>query len=182
MSLFIGIEREKIANGVEFLNESQMKKVLFLLGLFATVSLSAQKKSIGLMPQAGYIQSHAEDVNYAGFQVGAVASFGLSERFAIHPGVSFARMSEESGTKDYYFLIPVYAMYEIPIREVRLNLGAGPFGQLGTHNDFGVSAEVGAEYKRWQLNVQFYQHLINGDPDTPERFAGLSLGYRFRLK
>lgn len=155
-----------------------MKVNFIIISLFMATAMSAQKGNIELEPRVGYIHSNIPE-HQSGFQVGARASFGLSERFSISPGVSVALMGRMD---EAYFLVPVYASYQIPLQEFRLHLNVGPYGQFGSYPDFGASAEVSAEYKRWQLGAHYYQNLIGGESYAPDRFAGLSVGYRFRVR
>ena len=155
-----------------------MKVNLIIISLFMATAMFAQKGNIELEPQVGYIHSDIPEYQ-SGFQVGARSSFGLSERFSITPGLSFASFGKMDKV---YFLVPVYASYQIPFQEFRLHLNIGPYGQFDSDQDFGVSAEVSAEYKRWQLGAHYYQNLIGGESYAPDRFAGLSVGYRFRVR
>ena len=159
-----------------------MKKICYayvvVVAFLSTTTAVAQKGNIELEPRVGYIHSDIPEYQ-SGFQVGARSSFGLSERFSITPGLSFASFGKMDKV---YFLVPVYASYQIPLQECRLHLNAGPYGQFGPDQDFGVSAEVSAEYKRWQLGAHYYQNLIGGESYAPDRFAGLSVGYRFRVR
>lgn len=150
-----------------------------VVAFLSTTTVVAQKENIELEPQAGFLWAggSAGHGDLSGWKIGARASFGLSERFYIRPEISYAWMGRDH--HDHYFMVPVYASYRIPVRQTQIHLNIGPYGMFGTYTDFGVSMDVGIEYKKWKLSMQYHQNLINSYID---RCAGLSLSYCFRVK
>ena len=60
-----------------------MKVNLIIASLFMATAMFAQKGNIELEPQVGYIHSDIPEYQ-SGFQVGARASFGLSEGHSLN--------------------------------------------------------------------------------------------------
>ena len=161
-----------------------MKKLLFLLLVaFSVITLPAfcGTKTIELEPRIGYTLNDigAYSPN-PGFEIGVAASFQIVKQFHIVPVLSYIRADEGFMGKANYCMIPLYASYRIPIKNVQIDINAGPYGQFSVSNlcDFGAAAGIGAEYKQVCIGFHTYQNFLHGQ--NP-RFYGFSLGYRFAL-
>lgn len=156
-----------------------MKKILLLLFSLLSVNFAfAQTKNIEFEPRVGIsclTEYNGRGANI-GYNIGGMVSVLITERFYINPGMSFfsTKLSNENiGALQ----VPIYASYRIPIKESLLHLNAGPYAVLGAY-DFGLSAEIGIEYKKWYGAINTYQSLLIGEMTG---IFGLSLGYKFSL-
>lgn len=147
--------------------------------LLSAPALFAQEKGVEIEPRAGFTfcSDYYETVN-GGYNIGVMASFPITQRFYIQPGVSFFSIYVENDWWASGLQVPVFASYRLPVKEVKLSFNAGPFVLLGDVYDIGVAAEIGAEYKHWNLSGNFYQDFTANDLNV---LFGLSLGYKFRL-
>lgn len=158
-----------------------MKKLfLLLVACLSTAFTFAQTESIEFEPRVGIsmLTAYERQGVDLGYNLGGMVAFPITEKFYINPGMTF--FSTSSGGEHVGILqIPVYASYRVPMGKTCLRLNAGPYAQLGEVYDFGLSAEVGLEYKRWYGAVNAYQNLLI---DEMSGFFGLSFGYKFRLE
>lgn len=144
----------------------------------AIISTFAQGRKIEFMPRAGFsVLKNYGGRTDGGYNIGGMISVPLTERFSISVTPSFNSV----GGKDHRFsalLLPVYASYQVPIQDLDLHFHIGPHGQLGDQHGFGVSAEVGLEYRKWYLGGYAFQNLVTSN--DVDAFFGISLGYKFK--
>ena len=141
----------------------------------ATISTFAQEREVEFIPRIGAsIATAYEGEIYGGYNIGGMVSFPIKDRFHLTVVPTF-NMLKVDGNNYSVFLLPVYASYCVPVQNVDLHFNVGPYGQLGDGYDFGLSAEIGASYKRWYGGIYAYQNLLI---DEMEAFFGVSVGYK----
>ena len=154
------------------------KYAIAVIFLLCTISLSAQENKIQIEPRVGFSVGKANNPSAAfGVNLGGQLSIPVVQRFSIDPGISLILMKDNHINLNS-LLIPVYASYQIPIKQVNLDLKAGPCAHFINSVDVGASAEIGVEYKKWVVAVNGYLNFINGD--NPHVLS-LSVGYKFSL-
>ena len=154
------------------------KYAIAVIFLLCTISLSAQENKIQIEPRIGLSMGEADNPSAAfGINFGGQLSIPVVQRFSIDPGVSLILMQDDNINLNS-LLIPVYASYQIPVKQVNLDLKAGPCAHFIHSVDVGASAEIGVEYKKWVVAVNGYLNFINGD--NPHVLS-LSVGYKFSL-
>jgi hypothetical protein len=145
-----------------------VKKAIFLVAVFATVSLTfAQETNFGL--RAGLnLASQKWDAsgvgvempkfdNTMGFHVGVIADIGISEQFYIQPGLLFSTKGAEysksaGGVKNeinislQYLEVPLMASAKIAINEaMALRINAGPYLDIGLDGTLEIKSSYGGQ-------------------------------------
>lgn len=133
-----------------------MKKIILTLAAMAIAVSSFAQISVG----AGYTNSAATttvgsaEKNAAenGFFVEGNYSIGLTDNFAIVPGVRYTYLNAKDAanilgvvgisgeTKEHYVAIPVYGQYALNLGEAKIYLFAGPTFNLGISSKTIASA------------------------------------------
>lgn len=152
-----------------------MKKKYVILSMLSVLTLSSTAKEIEVEPRVGICTTSPVKICPV---LGGLVSVSLAERFYIQPGVLFSFVGANLNYNTLKTDIPVYASYRIPIRHVRLHLNAGPTLSIHKGAAVGVSAESGAEYKRFYAGLAYLQDFATGS----DIFFNLSVGYKFRIR
>jgi hypothetical protein len=181
-----------------------MKKVLitalFAIGLF---SVNAQSVDFGLKAGVNFSTLRGENLSVesrTGFHVGAVAEFGLGDKFSLQPELLYTQLGTKGETggdfKSEYISLPVMAKYYV---FQGLSLEVGPQASLLIGDEFkladGSIADVEIEDFDLGLNFGLGYNFDNGlfvqsrytlgitevqeNPDVKNGAFQFSLGYLF---
>ena len=153
-----------------------MKWKIISLFVFAFCVLMVQAKDIELEPRIG-VTSAATNRFDMGFHIGGMVSFGLSDRFAIQPGVLMNVVETEDTYDNIGVAIPVYASWRVPLKKVNLRLNAGPYMEFKGGTNVGASLEAGVEYKQFYTGVAYFQDILS----PRSVLLNLSFGYKFKV-
>ena len=159
----------------------KVKYLSILVVLFA-LNANAQKVKFGLRGGVNIATIAKSETNTLkprlGVNLGGFVDFGITEHFSIQPGLQVttkgARDNGNYRFRSTYIEIPVYALYNLNLGDVKLFGGAGPYFALG----------VGGQELGTDANGNTYQQTIAWDQAgawrRPDAGLGLILGVEFQ--
>lgn len=184
-----------------------MKKIVTTLAVITALlmissQLTAQEKALSFGIKGGVnlsnfrlggdMKNYKSEMN-AGGSFGSFIKYDISPYFAIQSGIdthyrtSDMKSKQDNSTVKFKYLgmeIPVYAIYQMPIGNGKLFVGAGPFVGFGMNAkldgkklfkkdnetgkapmnrwDYGIGSIAGFDFgKRWQINASYQFGLID---------------------
>ena len=181
-----------------------MKKILFALACFATVSFSSNAQ-MKITPAIGLNMSNFSPADGGkskmGVHLGAYVGFNLTESLSLQPGLFYsmkgAKDAADNAWDANYLEIPINAVYAFG--ESGFSLHAGPYlGMLMSAKYMGIDVKSAMESMDYGLNVGASYNLpanlmlrvqyglgmaeIASGSDTKNTNIGITIGYRLGNK